>query len=220
MVEGGETAFKILFRQAMEQFKLTEVSEKGISQALRAVLSNPELRRIFFVIGGLPSQQLRQVESEVLKDYQQELMARLVRNHLFLARGKELQIIRRPEILLTYTYLGKIFLAVTERQLVTGEGGILVAAELGDFQYLPKPNRATPVRAICESWGADSKTVDEYLERKFLRRAHQEQVDIFLDNEFNLLRYDRHGSFIDAFPKAGPIPSISIAKGRSYTKAE
>lgn len=214
-LEDSEDLLKVLFQKVLDRYRLQEVNGKGIVQALRAVMTTPELHRLFYVLSILPKEALKPLEEEILRDYRREVTERLQAEHLFLARGRELQVIRRPGILLTYTYMGKIYLAISERCLLSGEGGKLTLHELAEFQYLPRPNRATAVGAVARQWQVALSMIDWFLEECFYRVPHQEQVDIFFDDQLNLLRYDRQGRFQDALPPSNVIPVLSVVKRRT-----
>lgn len=212
-LENSEELLRLLFFKILDRNRLTDVNVRGTVQALRSAFTTAELHRLLYVLSTLPKEGRKPVEEEVLRDYRTEVVMRLQEEHLFLARGKEFQPIRRPGLLLTYSYLGQTYLAISERRLVSAEKGKLKLFELADFQYLPKPARAAPALQICKQWGVELPDVDRFLRTFFYEAAHEEQVDVFYDNQFNLLRYDKAGKFLEALP--GPqsmIPTLTVIK--------
>lgn len=215
-----ETILRLLFQGPLTRFGLTDLNTKGILTALRTIYSPAELVRIQFVLKSLPSQNRRPIEEELLRNYQREVMDLLKQEHLFLARHKELQIIRRPEILETYNYLGELYIAVSERVFLTARSGEIQLVELADFQYLPRPLRNASVALVLKKWGLTSEQFDKVLSTYYHNIPHQEQRDIFHTDLFVLLKYNRDGKFVEALPPAGAIPTIQLLKGRSGAERE
>lgn len=209
---GGLT--KLLFARLLDRYRLETVNARGILQALRAVYPTPELHRLFYVLGKVPAEGRRPIDEEILRDYRNEAVERLQEDHVFLARAKELQVIRRPRIFDQMVCLGKMWLAISERRLVTGEDGRLVVQELAAFPYLPRPARACSVGQAAEAWGVPVAAIDAFLETHFYQAPQREQVDVFGDHQLNLLRYNRRGEFIDALPAAPGVPTLRLLKGR------
>lgn len=215
--ELNESNIVLLMKDFMEQYSAISINTKGVNQAICDICLEGEYERLVFTISQMPSCNRTEEQESIVKAYRKEIINKLAITHLFIVRGKELQIIRRPRILLSYIYAGRIFLAISERSLVTGQSGVMVVADIGDFAFLPKPAKLS-VGSISKAWGLSVADMDKFIESKYLKTPHIEQDNIFYDDQIIVLLYTTTGEFLGALPAAKSPKTIYLDKGRVRKK--
>jgi hypothetical protein len=211
--EAIDQVVQLLFAKLLSKYKLTSVLTKGTVHALRAIMTAGELNRMAHILASLLCKALSPAEEQLLADYQVEVLEKLRRDHIFLAINDALSVIRRPELLESYTYAGMPFVAISERRLVGAENGTLKIFELAEFTYLPRKSRSVSIEEVCRLWGLPSSKILQFLDRYFYEVPLKEQEDIFFDAQEILVRY-KDGKFVGSSPAPGPIPTISVLRKR------
>jgi len=175
--------------------------------AIRSVLLPREWKRLHFI-----ASQEGAASTLLIEGYAKQIIDRLLSEFLFVVHKKFLRLIRRPSILEGYLYTNRIFVALSERVLMTAQDNVVGKVELCRFQFLPRPNKKIPFAQTCISWNTDPELIKVFLEQNFMKHGFVEQVDVFQEKTFNFLYFDAKGNFLRAAPKCPSIPTIVTKK--------
>jgi len=196
-----------LFKPLMSINNAERLSYRGVVVAIREVLSVLEAKAYFHIA----KQEKTEESTAVITSFNTYILKSLNPSFLFIVRDGVMWPIRRPGILKEYSYSNYKYIALSERELMTGTDGTLRIVELGSFAYLPKPIKATKFGRLCKNWKCESEDIDNFLKENFHDKPHKSQIDIFQEKEFNFLLYKGY-KFSKATPSATDIPSHRLEK--------
>jgi len=175
--------------------------------AIRSLLSRKDARSLLLAASSEDPKADR-----ILDDFGTELKERLKEGFLMLIKGDLLKPIQRPQVLETYSYRRHVFLAVSERVMLTGKDGIVTTVEISHFDFLPRPNKTNSIEHVCDVWSTDPEVVQSSIKRHFGEHPHVEQEDIFRNDTFNFLQYDNSNRFVGCTPSPSNKPTSYLHK--------
>lgn len=181
-------------------------------------LLTPQEAVVFKYLGSL---EVRDKEADRILEMLQKKLVKLLSpkfliiHHTF--SDKDLSLVwpvRRPLLLEIYDLPKGIYLAISERVLLTAREGLVEEIELGAVPDLPPPSKNNSFKRACSLWSMSTSEVSDLVEEKFRKKDYVPQEDVFQENELNILRYES-GAFLNTTParKPGEV-TFRIEKGR------
>lgn len=205
------------FRDILHRYPEKTIDRDSAWSAIRSVMNQAETRRVKFLAHSASSQEDSPAKG-LLEEYGQEILERLNPGFLLVVYQNVIKPIVRPELLEVYRYEDRTYVAISERQLITGQDETIIKIELRHFSCLPKPSRNVEIDTVCGDWNCSMPTVEHFMKENFLVREHREQVDVFQEKQFNFLFYDNLGYFTHSHPRATEVPNFVVRKPCLFSK--
>lgn len=196
-----------IFYPIISKYKDRFIHPKSATSAIRSILGNAEARALFFI-----AKQQDEEAYKIVRDYSSKVLQELPKSFFVIVMPESIKIVKRPSLLMTYKIDGDLFLAISERILISFYGNKPKKREIASFHKLPNPFPDISFEEAVSIWNCSKEKLDLFISAMFSHNL-KPQEQLFQTSEQNFLIYDKNGYFRYALPKDidKPLSPISFS---------